>query len=67
MPDASLVAVNLFCRIDVVSAVLDVLAPTSRSAALPMRSLLLLLQPTNATMTAAVNKVFFISSFLIVR
>jgi hypothetical protein len=67
MPEASFVSVNVFCRIEVVSAVLDVLVSVSREAALPMRSLLLLLQPASATIIAAVNKVFFISSFLIVR
>ena len=52
------------CRIEVVSAVRDVLVPVSRVAGLPMRSLLLLLHPTRATNKAVVNKHFFISSFL---
>jgi hypothetical protein len=47
------------CRMEVVSAVLDVV-PVSERAASPILSLPLLLQPTSATMHAAVNKYFFI-------
>ena len=52
-------------RSEVVSAVLEVAVPVSRVAELPMRLLLLLLQPTSATKTAVMNKLFFISSFLL--
>jgi hypothetical protein len=61
MPDESFVAVSERCRIEVVSAVLEALVPVSRSAAVPMLSVSVLLQPTSATMNAVANKVFFIS------
>lgn len=48
-------------RTEVVSAVLEVAVPDSRDAGLPIRSLLLLLHPTSATINAVPNKNFFIS------
>ena len=62
----SLVIVTDSWRMDVVSAVLEALAPVSVEAGVPIVSSALLWQPTSATKNAAINKLFFIFSFLIV-
>ena len=62
--EGSLVELIERCRTDVVSAVLDALVPVSRSAAVPIWSVSLLLQPTSATNSAVANKDFFIIVFL---
>src|SRR5688572_10556560 len=58
---------GVFVTVIEVSAVLDALTPVSLGAAVPIVSSVLLLQPTSATKSAAVNKLFFIIIFLIVR
>lgn len=63
IPEESLVNVDRW-RIEVVSDVLDALTPDSLEAAVPMVSSVLLLQPTSAIKSAAVNKLFFICIFL---